>query len=147
MLATDNHLGYMERDPVRGDDSLNTFQEILSIAKKKNVDFILLGGDLFHDNKPSRKTVYETMALLGEYCMGNRPSAIEYLSDQSVDFQDRFATVNYQDPNYNVGMPVFSIHGYMSPKCFSFHLLQIVTTMIHLEMANTVRWISFPSRD
>ena len=37
MLATDNHVGYMERDPVRGSDSINTFREILQMAKDHDV--------------------------------------------------------------------------------------------------------------
>lgn len=37
MLATDNHVGYMERDPVRGSDSINTFREILQLAKDHDV--------------------------------------------------------------------------------------------------------------
>lgn len=37
MLATDNHIGYMERDPVRGQDSINTFREILQLAVKHDV--------------------------------------------------------------------------------------------------------------
>ncbi len=37
MLATDNHIGYMERDPVRGQDSINTFKEILRLAVKHDV--------------------------------------------------------------------------------------------------------------
>ena len=37
MLATDNHIGYMERDPVRGQDSINTFREILQLAVKNDV--------------------------------------------------------------------------------------------------------------
>ncbi|KAJ7639794.1 hypothetical protein DFH06DRAFT_1217895 [Mycena polygramma] len=43
-----NHIGYTERDPVRGQDSMNTFREILQLE----VEFILLAGDLFHENKP-----------------------------------------------------------------------------------------------
>lgn len=39
MLATDNHIGYMERDPVRGQDSINTFREILQLAVKHDVRF------------------------------------------------------------------------------------------------------------
>lgn len=70
LIATDNHLGYMERDPVRGSDSMETFEEILKIARARNVDFILLGGDLYHDNKPSRKTLHASMALFREYCWG-----------------------------------------------------------------------------
>jgi double-strand break repair protein MRE11 len=37
MLATDNHIGYLERDPVRGQDSINTFREILQLAVKHDV--------------------------------------------------------------------------------------------------------------
>ena len=36
-LATDCHLGYSEKDQVRGNDSLSTFEEILQIAKDKKV--------------------------------------------------------------------------------------------------------------
>ena len=37
LIATDNHLGYAERDPIRGEDSFVTFREILKIAIDKNV--------------------------------------------------------------------------------------------------------------
>lgn len=37
MIATDNHIGYAERDPVRGQDSINTFREILQLAVKHDV--------------------------------------------------------------------------------------------------------------
>lgn len=84
MIATDNHVGYAERDQVRGEDSFLAFEEILQHAVHQRVrnlmgcqshvaffdahshtmppthsrqaDFLLLGGDLFHDNKPSRPT-------------------------------------------------------------------------------------------
>ena len=48
LVATDIHLGYGEKDAIRGNDSLVAFEEILENAKKNDVDFILLGGDLFH---------------------------------------------------------------------------------------------------
>lgn len=37
LLATDNHIGYLERDPIRGQDSVNTFREILQLAVKNDV--------------------------------------------------------------------------------------------------------------
>ncbi len=37
MLATDNHIGYLERDPVRGQDAINTFKEVLELAVKYDV--------------------------------------------------------------------------------------------------------------
>ncbi|TPX67344.1 hypothetical protein SpCBS45565_g03855 [Spizellomyces sp. 'palustris'] len=111
LIATDNHVGYMEKDPIRGNDSFEAFEEILQLAQENEVDFILLGGDLFHDNKPSRKCLHTTMTLLRQYCLGERPCQMDFLSDQKENFPNRFATVNYQDPNFNIGMPVFSIHG------------------------------------
>ena len=49
LIATDNHVGYLESDPIRGDDSFTTFEEILKLAKREAVDMVLLGGDLFHE--------------------------------------------------------------------------------------------------
>ena len=37
LLATDNHIGYNERDPVRGRDSIETFKEILQLAVENEV--------------------------------------------------------------------------------------------------------------
>ncbi|KAI0795558.1 Metallo-dependent phosphatase-like protein [Abortiporus biennis] len=113
LLATDNHIGYNERDPVRGQDSINTFKEILQLAVKNDVDFILLAGDLFHENRPSRDTFYQVMALLREYCLGDRPIQMELLSDPDEGKASgySFPAVNYEDPNLNVAIPVFSIHG------------------------------------
>ncbi|XP_075775480.1 double-strand break repair protein MRE11 isoform X2 [Pelodiscus sinensis] len=112
LVATDIHLGYLEKDPVRGNDTFVTFDEILRHAQQKEVDFILLGGDLFHENKPSRKTLHTCIELLRKYCMGDRPVQFEILSDQSVNFGfSKFPWVNYQDGNLNVCIPVFSIHG------------------------------------
>ncbi len=37
MVSTDNHLGYAERDPIRGDDSFAAFEEVLLLAKRHNV--------------------------------------------------------------------------------------------------------------
>jgi hypothetical protein len=58
LLSTDNHLGYLERDPIRGRDSFAAFEEVLSLARTHGVDMVLLSGDLFHENKPSRKTLH-----------------------------------------------------------------------------------------
>ncbi|CAH6777443.1 double-strand break repair protein MRE11 [Phodopus roborovskii] len=112
LVATDIHLGFMEKDAVRGNDTFVTLDEILRLALENEVDFILLGGDLFHENKPSRKTLHSCLELLRKYCMGDRPVQFEIISDQSVNFGfSRFPWVNYQDGNLNISIPVFSIHG------------------------------------
>ncbi|RQM16902.1 hypothetical protein DD237_002756 [Peronospora effusa] len=110
LVSTDNHLGYAEKDPVRGNDSFRSFREILQLAQHEKVDLLLLGGDLFHENKPSRRTLYETMRLLRTYCMGDKAVKFQIVSDQSVNFPN-FGVVNFEDPNYNVELPIFSIHG------------------------------------
>ncbi|KAK3913008.1 Double-strand break repair protein MRE11 [Frankliniella fusca] len=112
LLATDIHLGYEEKDPIRGRDSFVTFEEILKIAVEREVDFILLGGDLFHISKASADSMHRCMLLLRKYCMGDRPISFEFLSDQDKNFLNTTQTVvNYEDPNINVSVPVFSIHG------------------------------------
>ncbi|XP_066476357.1 double-strand break repair protein MRE11 isoform X1 [Tiliqua scincoides] len=112
LVATDIHLGYLEKDAARGNDTFVTFDEILKLAQDNEVDLILLGGDLFHENKPSRKTLHTCLELLRKYCMGDRPVQFEILSDQSVNFgYSKFPWVNYQDGNLNISVPVFSIHG------------------------------------
>ncbi|WWC73429.1 DNA repair protein (mre11) [Kwoniella pini CBS 10737] len=113
LLATDNHIGYAEKDPIRGQDAINTFKEILEIARDAEVDFILLAGDLFHENRPSRTCMHQTIALLREYTLGDKPIGFELLSDPYDGSTPGFSfpAVNYEDPNLNVAIPVFSIHG------------------------------------
>uniref|UniRef100_A0A8C4FCB4 Double-strand break repair protein n=1 Tax=Dicentrarchus labrax TaxID=13489 RepID=A0A8C4FCB4_DICLA len=112
LIATDVHLGYLEKDAIRGNDSYNTLNEILNCAKTNKVDFILLGGDLFHDNKPSRRCLHNCITMLRRYCMGDSPIHFNILSDQTVNFNTtQFPWVNYQDENLNISIPVFSIHG------------------------------------
>ncbi|KAJ0047190.1 hypothetical protein Pint_04423 [Pistacia integerrima] len=119
LVATDCHLGYMEKDEVRRHDSFQAFEEICSIAEQKKalisiwlqVDFLLLGGDLFHENKPSRSTLVKAIEILRRHCLNDQPVQFQVVSDQTVNFQNIFGHVNYEDPHFNVGLPVFSIHG------------------------------------
>lgn len=104
LISTDNHLGYLEKDPVRGDDSFRVFEEVLQLAKANKVDMLLLGGDLFHDNKPSRSTIVKTMRLLRQHCLS--PDGEIHLAVRSDP-----SAVNYMDPCVAVSLPVFVIHG------------------------------------
>ena len=40
--------GVWEKDEIRKNDAMATFEEILGIATTKEVDFVLLGGGLVH---------------------------------------------------------------------------------------------------
>ena len=66
MVATDLHLGYKERHPILKNDSFEAFEEILNKAKHHNVDFLLLGGDFFHDANPSYETLHKSLSILRE---------------------------------------------------------------------------------
>lgn len=85
LVASDIHLGYAEKDAIRGEqfyclcflcciflinvgeDSFNAFEEILQLAVENEVDFILLGGDLFHESKPSPYCIFKCTQLLRKY--------------------------------------------------------------------------------
>lgn len=58
----------------------------MSLARTRDVDMVLLAGDLFHDNKPSRKAMYHVMESLRRNCLGDKPCSLEILSDQSEHF-------------------------------------------------------------
>ena len=66
LLATDIHLGHKYDNIIRSNDTFNTFDEILGIAKKEKVDFVLLGGDLFDVNEPSIGIMNQAIALLSK---------------------------------------------------------------------------------
>ena len=53
LISSDNHIGYQEKDKYYGEDSFNAFEEVLELANKQKTDFVLLGGDLFHDLRPT----------------------------------------------------------------------------------------------
>jgi len=109
LVLTDTHVGYSEKDKVRGKDAMDSLEEALQVGKSSKADLILHGGDLFHDNKPSRGCLYRTMDLLRQYTMGSGEVAFEVVSDPAVSFAR--GMVNYQDPNLNVECPFFMIHG------------------------------------
>lgn len=96
---------------MRGDDSWKSFHEVMCLARERDVDMVLLAGDLFHENKPSRKSMYQVMRSIRMNCLGEKPCELELLSDASENFQGAFNHVNYEDMDINVGIPIFSIHG------------------------------------
>ncbi|XP_066589059.1 double-strand break repair protein MRE11 [Prorops nasuta] len=113
LIATDCHLGYEDsKKGFQDNDSIKTFEEILKHGCDNKVDFILLGGDLFHDTKPSQHTIKKCIDLLRKYCLGPGGVNLRFLSEPEIIFKHCFhKTVNFDDPNLNVKMPVFTIHG------------------------------------
>ncbi|KYN11165.1 Double-strand break repair protein MRE11A [Trachymyrmex cornetzi] len=114
LVATDIHLGfdYSKKRGGQSNESFVTFEEILKYGKDNEVDMILLGGDLFHETKPSQTALLKCVELLRKYCLGPKKCQIEFLSDSEQIFRHCAQKhVNYEDPNLNVSMPVFTIHG------------------------------------
>lgn len=111
LLTTDNHVGYSENDPIRTDDAWQTFHEITLLARHLDVDAIVQGGDLFHINKPLKKSLYHVIRSLRQNCMGDRPCELELLSDPSSALDSYDGGINYEDPNLNISVPVFAING------------------------------------
>ncbi|CAI2386091.1 unnamed protein product [Moneuplotes crassus] len=107
-ISTDNHLGYKEGDPIREDDSFEAFDEVLQKASNdETIDFLLLGGDLFHEKKPSRNTFLKTFKMLNSYVMG----------DQDIRFKTKNFQANYMDPSISIKLPIFIIHGNHDDPC------------------------------
>jgi double-strand break repair protein MRE11 len=110
LIATDNHLGFAEKDPIRGEDSFRTMDEILSLGVSMKCDMGILGGDLFHMNKPSRNTMYHAQHIFKKNVLGDGPISIQVVSNQEINF-GKHQCVNYEDPNLSVQLPIFIIHG------------------------------------
>ena len=70
MVTTDNHLGYKEYDKILGEDWFNTFDEALEYANKLKLDFVLLGGDLFHEHRPSTNSYFKASKIFNEHVFG-----------------------------------------------------------------------------
>ncbi|XP_049541207.1 double-strand break repair protein MRE11 [Anopheles darlingi] len=112
LVASDIHLGYEEKNPQRGEDSFLAFEEVLQHAVDNDVDAILLGGDLFHIANPSTNTLNRCLRLLKTYTLGDKPIQLQVLREENLSLADTLnSALNYEDPNINVAIPVFSIHG------------------------------------
>jgi double-strand break repair protein MRE11 len=83
----------------------------MCLAKEHDVDMVLHAGDLFHENKPSRKSLYHVTRSLRANCLGEKPCELEMLSDASENFGGLADHVNYEDEDINISIPVFAIHG------------------------------------
>lgn len=42
LVATDSHVGFEERDPIRKDDSHKSFDEVMQLAKTQDVSITLI---------------------------------------------------------------------------------------------------------
>ena len=89
------------------------------------------------------------MDLLRKYCLGPGVNTFEFLSDPDVNFKDcATPSVNFEDPNLRVSLPVFSIHGNHDDPCGKIESLKppqlseyIFFQLFKQEKETTVLWI------
>ncbi|KAH9386424.1 double-strand break repair protein MRE11 [Nematocida major] len=112
LVTTDNHLGFAERDHIRGEDSFRAFEEVFKHARETRADCILICGDLFHEVSPSKYTMYRTMEILQRNILGDAPITMECIDNGNfVDIQKKRRETNYYSRNINIELPVFAING------------------------------------
>lgn len=116
LVVTDTHLGFREDDAVRRDDAFAALEEALRLGRARGADLVLHCGDLFHANKPSRATLVRAMGILREHCLGDAPVAVRRVAVEGETSGEpprpgTTAALNFEDPNLNVALPFFALHG------------------------------------
>lgn len=53
LISTDNHLGVWEKDEIRGEDSFNTMDEVMRIAKREVGSGRVVHGLSWHGASPA----------------------------------------------------------------------------------------------
>ena len=104
LVITDNHVGFLEEDGIRGKDALISFEEALQIAKVEKVDFILHAGDLFDINRPSQESLCGVMRAIAKYC--SDPETTQANPLEIIDWGS--SSVSSLKPN---AIPILMIHG------------------------------------
>lgn len=49
---------------------------------------ILQGGDLFHINKPTRKSMYEVITAIRMACYGDKPCELELMNQVDLGLEE-----------------------------------------------------------
>ena len=88
------------------------FAEALQIARERHVDFVLLGGDLFHVNRPSSTVEHKCIKIIRQHmsAQAGRGASFKRVSGEFSHFE-RIKHANFEDPNLQVPLPIMTIHG------------------------------------
>ena len=117
LVVTDTHLGFREDCAVRRGDAFAALEEALRLGRARGADLVLHSGDLFHANKPSRATLVRAMGILREHCLGDAPVGVRRVAVEGEGGGGEAGPgsartpLNFEDPNLNVALPFFALHG------------------------------------
>lgn len=112
LLTTDNHLGFRDDDHIRRKDSYMAFEEALRKARERDVDFILLGGDLFHTNRPSTNIEHKCIKIIKQHMNASVDKSTSFKRTQgNFSHFRKLNHANFEDANLKVPYPIMTIHG------------------------------------
>lgn len=88
------------------------FEEALHIARERYADFVLLGGDLFHTNRPSASIEHKCIKIIRQHMNAKVDHGTNFrrVSGEFSHFQ-KLRHPNFEDPNLKVPCPIMTIHG------------------------------------
>lgn len=88
------------------------FEEALKIARDKCADFVLLGGDLFHVNRPSASVEHKCIKIIRQHMneSSTKGTTFRRIKGNFSHFH-RLNHANFEDPNLRVSCPIMTIHG------------------------------------
>jgi len=95
-----------------GKDSFMAFEEALRLARDRTVDFILLGGDLFHVNRPSANVEHKCIKIIRQHMSADIDKELTFgrVGGKFSHFH-KLDHANFEDTNLSVSQPILTIHG------------------------------------
>jgi len=82
----DVHLGYEQYHlSFRADDFAKAFERVVESSLERDVDFVIIAGDLFHRSNPNPKAIKQAIEFLSQFKKENIPVfAIEGNHDKTI---------------------------------------------------------------
>ena len=106
MIMTDNHMGYAEKNPLLHNDSFEAVEEILLASSNNQVDFVIQGGDLFHQEVPSQSTLKRGIEIFANAVYGDKLHQFSIINQENPNSE-----INFKSGKVQICLPIFCIHG------------------------------------
>jgi len=97
-IFSDTHLGFEEKGQ-RNKECFSNLEQAIQLCIEKEVDFVVLPGDVFHDPTPSHNTLFSAIKSFSEAKKGSSKVKL------SIKKNRESTAVEYS------GLPILTIHG------------------------------------